>query len=307
MAKVQARNVDDSLYLLIEQSAMKHERSVEGEIRIALREYYTPPANELPLLTMREHWQQQTGERLQWLLDRLLEDGFFGWPYKDHQAGTKEFVRAACHLGTTPGVLMDIKEGLCEMTFDLAEEITKQFSVSNNWLLTGEDSPFEVTRINSMDYSQFFIPGNKANYTFEFIRICEGRHTGNLLILQKNKDTGHISMGFVNSFYLKSGMGSDGHANLKKFFIFLKTKGAHLTKNTYDFTPPEPDFDWWSVIGQHHPIWFQNANYRSAANWLQTILTGNDPDNWFTGWKKDLETIRDTPYGGADIKNNEII
>ncbi|HGS6999614.1 TPA: hypothetical protein ACMEWZ_005630, partial [Klebsiella pneumoniae] len=37
MAKIQARNVDDALYQRIEQSAMKNERSLEGEIRTALR------------------------------------------------------------------------------------------------------------------------------------------------------------------------------------------------------------------------------------------------------------------------------
>ena len=33
MAKIRARNVDDALFARIEQSAMKNERSLEGEIR----------------------------------------------------------------------------------------------------------------------------------------------------------------------------------------------------------------------------------------------------------------------------------
>ncbi len=40
MAKIQARNVDDALFARIEQSAMKNERSLEGEIRLALARQY---------------------------------------------------------------------------------------------------------------------------------------------------------------------------------------------------------------------------------------------------------------------------
>ena len=42
MAKIQARNVDDALFERIEQSAMKNERSMEGEIRLALAAAYPP-------------------------------------------------------------------------------------------------------------------------------------------------------------------------------------------------------------------------------------------------------------------------
>ncbi|ECC3917463.1 hypothetical protein CTQ69_26650, partial [Salmonella enterica subsp. diarizonae] len=78
MAKIQARNVDDALFSRIEQSAMKNERSVEGEIRLALARLYpaTDPSQNIVPLSMRERWQQETGQRLRWLLQRLNEDGF---------------------------------------------------------------------------------------------------------------------------------------------------------------------------------------------------------------------------------------
>ncbi|EHY8926651.1 hypothetical protein K4802_004551, partial [Salmonella enterica subsp. enterica serovar Saintpaul] len=63
MAKIQARNVDDALFARIEQSAMKNERSVEGEIRLALARLYpaTEPSQNIVPLSMRERWQQETG------------------------------------------------------------------------------------------------------------------------------------------------------------------------------------------------------------------------------------------------------
>ncbi|EKM4398497.1 hypothetical protein PUU75_005198, partial [Escherichia coli] len=77
MAKIQARNVDDALFARIEQSAMKNERSLEGEIRIALREYYQPVVQAQSVMSDRERWQRETGKRLKWLFNRLMADNYF--------------------------------------------------------------------------------------------------------------------------------------------------------------------------------------------------------------------------------------
>lgn len=60
MAKIQARNVDDALFARIEQSAMKNERSLEGEIRLALAAAYPPPEQIARQLTLRESWLKET-------------------------------------------------------------------------------------------------------------------------------------------------------------------------------------------------------------------------------------------------------
>ncbi|WGE30962.1 hypothetical protein PHA77_17910 (plasmid) [Edwardsiella tarda] len=71
MAKIQARNVDDALFQRIEQSAMRNERSLEGEVRIALaKQYPAMPTVEITL-SSREQWQKDCGRRLQAALDRL--------------------------------------------------------------------------------------------------------------------------------------------------------------------------------------------------------------------------------------------
>lgn len=301
MAKIQARNVDDELYQRIEQSAMKHERSLEGEIRIALREYYAPKIKETVPFTLRESWQKQTGERLQWLIGRLLDDGYFGWHRKGQIAGIPEFVRVADQLGSNPGLLMDISEGRREMVSDLARELAKCYSASSDWLLTGDGSPFAVTRMGALGYHEFFLPAEGGNYTFELLRISRGRHEGTLIVLRICADTGHTVFGVVTEcFNLGGGMGATGHGRLKEFLLFLKTKCAHLAKNTYDFSPPEPDFDFWSVIGQHHPVWYQDANQRTTARWLQQIYSGVDPADWFNGWSADLQEIADASFGGDE-------
>lgn len=87
MAKIQARNVDDALYQRIEQSAMKNERSLEGEIRMALAAAYPPPGQNGPVLSERARWQQETGRRLRWLFDRLIADNYYRTSGRADKAG----------------------------------------------------------------------------------------------------------------------------------------------------------------------------------------------------------------------------
>lgn len=77
MAKIQARNVDDALFARIEQSAMKNERSLEGEIRLALARQYPVRTISPAILSSRQQWQKECGGRLCTLFDRLSADGFF--------------------------------------------------------------------------------------------------------------------------------------------------------------------------------------------------------------------------------------
>ncbi|WP_217550566.1 hypothetical protein [Pantoea sp. GbtcB22] len=305
MAKIQARNVDDVLYQRIEASAMRNERSIEGEVRTALRDYYQPAVEVVPALTKRESWQQQTGQRLQWLFDRLKADGLLDKWKSDKPADTTDIVRVARMIDNSPGKLMDYLDGLDDVSAELTDKLSTHFGVSSDWLLTGEGSPFAVIRLGSRGFTEFFLPPEGGNFTFELIRIRKGRHEGTLIILRTCTDTGHTEVGVVTeAFYLGSGMGSGGYGNLKHFLKFLKSRGAHLTLNTYEFTPPDPDFDFWSVIGHHHAVWYQDARLRSTTRWLQQVFNGEDPGGWFSsGWAPLLKEIGDMPFGQDENKS----
>ena len=300
MAKIQARNVDDALYQRIEQSAMKNERSVEGEIRTALRAYYQPSDKEGPVLTAREQWQLETGQRLKWLFDRLMADNYFREYAGARPLDTFDLVRFGRQLDISPGVLMDIMAGREELTFSLADAIALNFDASAEWLLGESGQPFPFVRMGTMGYREFFFPADsQSDYTFEFLRIAGGRHDGTLIILRQDVQTKRITPGVITeSFYLRRGMGNGGYGNLKRFLLFIKTEGARLSINTYDWTPEHPDFDFWTVIGQHHYVYFQDSPRRSSARWLQQVLNGEDPNDWFSdGWTPVLREIGETPFG----------
>lgn len=294
MAKIQARNVDDALFARIEQSAMKNERSLEGEIRIALREYYQPVAQAQPVMSDRERWQRETGKRLKWLFNRLMEDNYFREFAGARPPDTFNLVRFGRQLDTSAGVLMDIMEGHQELSFALADTIARNFDASADWLLGESGQPFPFVRLGSAGYREFLFPaGSTGDHTFEFLRIAGGRYDGTLIILRQDIQTKRIIPGVVTeSFYLRSGMGSGGYDNLKRFLLFLKTEGARLSINTYDWTPEHPDFDFWTVIGQHHHVYFQDSPHRSSARWLQQVLNGEDPGEWFQGgWTSILQEV----------------
>ncbi|MGP3591545.1 hypothetical protein [Vagococcus sp. WN89Y] len=302
MAKIQARNVEDALYQRIEQSAMKNERSPEGEIRMALAAAYPPPHQSGPLLSERTRWQQDTGQRLRWLFDRLMADNYFREYAAARPVNTFDLVRMARILDTSPGLLMDIMEGCQELTFPLADAIARNFDASADWLLGGQGEPFPTVSLG-MDYHEFFLPtGEDARYVFEFIRISKGLHEGTLLCLRIHPETGRMALGAVTAEFklCKDGSGGTGHGKLLAFMLFLKEHCAHYPMNSFDWEPGEPSFDFWSVVGQHHPVYFQDFRHRTTAGWLQQLFSGQDPDGWFNGWESDLKEIRNAPFGGRE-------
>src|SRR5699024_12814563 len=103
MAKIQARNVDDGLYELILQSSMKNERTLEGEIRFALLDYYrsVTPEYDVPVLSRRERWQRETGARLLELLERVTADGLLPELGRELVSYERKCVRGSCIVGVS--------------------------------------------------------------------------------------------------------------------------------------------------------------------------------------------------------------
>lgn len=307
MAKIQARNVDDALFARIEQSAMKNERSLEGEIRLALANQYPVMTTAKETLTSLQQWQRECGGRLLALLDRLSSDGFFPNSRHDGRTNIADWVRIAHQLNVSPGLIMNCIDGSGELSRDLAERIESQFGTSAEWLTTGDGLMFPLVKLGTnsgISWQEFFLPKNDDNlYIFELIRITGGSHDGTLMILRQNEKNGMLTTGLVTErFYLASGMGSGGYGNLKRFLLFLNTYCQNLVMNAYVFEPPELDFDFWTVMGQHHPVWFRNANRRSPSRWLQQVLNGEDPGEWFAGgWSSILKEVAEKRVAGSDL------
>jgi plasmid stability protein len=295
MAKIQVRNVPDDIYDRIAHVANREARSVEAECRLALSQRYAPTEHPGPTLTRRMQWRLDTGQRLQWLFQRLVDDRYFPDPR------AAEITRLARRLATpSAGELIDCVEGLKELTFALADRIAAGFDADAQWLLSGQGTPFPVVRIAS-HYREFFLPADDSTrYVFELVRIDSGRHEGTLVCLRHDPHTLRYTLGVVTeNGAMGAGMGSGGHDNLKRFLLFLKTHNALLALNAFNWTPGEEEEDLWHMLGHHHPLYCQDPTQRTTARWLQQLLEGDDPDDGFTGWAASLTELNNTPYGGA--------
>jgi plasmid stability protein len=294
MAKIQARNVDEALFERISQSAMKNERSLEGEIRLALAAAYPPPEQATPQLTLRERWLRETGERLIHLLEQLQADNYFGEYSRDNRAGIADLVRAARLLDVSPGLLMDISEGRQELSVALAETIAGRFDASADWLLTGEGKPFPVRSLGD-SYHDFFLPReDMSGWRFELMRICGGRHDATLLCLRQSPE-GRLTLGAVSAeFVLGDGMGGTGRGKLQAFLTFLKTSCTSLQMDSYEFEDGEGLESGWEAAGRHHPVWFRRLMRRSHSRWLTGMLNGESPA-WLTDFGYELQEIAGIP------------
>lgn len=203
-------------------------------------------------------------------------------------------------LNSSPGLLMDIMEGNQELAFPLADAIAEKFDAGAGWLLDGGETPFPVADLGR-NYHEFFLPtDDDGRYAFEFIRISRGRHEGMLICLRIHPETGRMTLGTVTAEFnlCKDSSGGTGHGKLLAFMLFLKESCAHRSMNAFDWEVDD-GFDLWSVLGQHHPVYFQDFRRRATSGWLQQVFTGKGPDGWFTGWEGDLKEIQDMSFGNA--------
>lgn len=304
MAKIQARNVDDALFERIERSAMRNERSMEGEIRLVLAAAYPPPEQAGQQLTLRERWLKDTGQRLICLLEQLQADNYFREYSRDNRAGVSELVRAARLLNVYPGLLMDISEGHQELSVALAETVAERFDTSADWLLTGNGRPFPVRSLGD-NYHDFFLPQeDMTGWRFELMRICGGRHDATLLCLRQSPG-GRYALGAVSAeFVLGNGMGGTGRGKLESFLAFLKTRCMSLRLDAYEFEDGEGLESGWDAAGQHHPIWFQSLIRRSPSRWLIEMLSGESPA-WLTDFDYELKAIATIPFPRIEHSRSE--
>ncbi|NWA28570.1 hypothetical protein HX866_27145 [Pseudomonas gingeri] len=276
MARISIRDLPDDLHYKLQEAAASHERSLESEIRFALKQYihsFSKPAPEQ--LSLREAWQRQVGQRLKFLFERLREDGVFAWG--EHS----DTPHLALRLDEpSPSLLMDCIDGLSALTFALAEKITQQFGCSLEWLLSGKGSMFPYPEIGN-SYAEFFAPAiDHANTHIKLVRVCQeeaggssGRHDGTLIMFRVEKGKHSIAAGFSSTrFYLGSGMGATGHGNLETFVKFINQHPG-IRYEAHNFCGELDETGMW----EHHPSYYLNG--LEHAQWLRPLLDGTSPSS----------------------------
>lgn len=295
MATVRARNVDEALYARIEESAMKNERAVEAEIRMALAAAYPPPSAQPVEQTRRLRWQAETSERLSWLLNRLSQDGFFPGGMRQ-QVLTRDLVELARTHDVSPGWLMDQLDGRAEITPAFADTLAATFSASADWLLSGEGTPFAVESIDARSLEAFFLPPDTGRCSFELIHILDGEQNDTLICLRHNTVTKQVTAGEFICVRLGPDYGGNSQRELTALVRFLKQHDRSFTLMAYSWETPKA-LEHERITGEHHPVVFRRQGELHPADWLSEMFQGGDPYGWLSA--DQLKDIRETPFGTA--------
>lgn len=296
MATIQVRKFPDDIYARIANAAALAERSVEGEVRYALARVYpeSQPA-PAPVLSQREAWQKAAGERIQWLFDRLRQDGWFAYGEASDPVSLAARIDEA-----SPAALLDCLDGVSGPSFEMAARMERALGCRAEWIMSGRATPFRFDDLTS-DYHAFFqsllddAGRLKPDSALHFVRICAtDHHDGTLLVLARS-DTKWQARYERTRFYLKDGMGGGGRGNLLRFLTYVKTRLSHVPIESWLYRHPDRSDP---ELGFHHPEhYIQHLSLTSKTDWLFRLLNGDSPKGFTLSFGYELDRLRELPYG----------
>lgn len=291
MARINIRELPDHIHQAISESAIKNNRSTEGEVRSILQSYVSSlEAKPAMAETYRQSWQKGFGDRLDQLLGCVRRDQVF--PITEPQS-VADIARA---IGEeSPANFLDCLDGLSSPTFDMLDRIVAWSGGSHSWLLSGMGTVFPVENIGNK-YQDFFLYDRHSKAViFYLLRICGGRSDGMLLCIRHDRARQTYSSGYISEhFMLKEGMGSGGSGNLNSFIRFLKTNCGNRVLRAYNYEETEMN----TQQGAHHPLYY--LRLASQADWLRKLFSGEDPANWLDGYSPLWRDMNELPFGNGE-------
>jgi plasmid stability protein len=293
MARINIRELPDHIHQAISESAIKNNRSTEGEVRSILQSYVLSlEAKPAVAETYRQSWQKGFGYRLDQLFACVRRDQVF--PITEPQS-IADIARA---IGEeSPANLLDCLDGLSSPTFDMLDRIVVWSGGSHRWLLSGMDTVFPVENIGNKYQDFFLYDRHSKNVTFHLLRICGGRSDGMILCVRHDIAKKIYASGYIyEHFMLKEGMGSGGSGNLNRFIRFLKTNCGNRVLKAYNYEETEMN----TQQGAHHPLHY--LRLASQADWLRKLFSGEDPANWLAGYSPLWTDMDELPFGNGEAE-----
>ncbi|EOZ6414802.1 hypothetical protein ACQUXI_003945 [Cronobacter turicensis] len=285
MGKLQVRNIPDEIYASIEKAAAAAERSIEGEVRLTLREVYSRQQSQVAQ-SLLVQWQKETGARLSRFITQLKQDGYF---QRDEPGDVMHVARMAGE--PSPAYLLRCLEGNEALSFDLADRLASRFDGNAHWFMSGSGLPFKTDYLTSSTWKSFFARAT-ADDVFHLIRLSTPRRTGMLLCIRHNTAEGSYRAGFITEqFFLNNGMGSGGSGNLFRFIEYLKKNGRSIRTVGYELKLPEDE-----QYSNHHPLFYLRHTQISDSMWLYKMMTGERPGSWLSDFDYYLKKLAEVPF-----------
>lgn len=196
------------------------------------------------------------------------------------------FITSTANLSGTSWFLQKIAGCTATLSYDMAMRLADATACGARRLLEQHGALFQVEAIGSRyhDYFRYDAPGD---YHFHLFRLGRPPGLRSLFCIRHNRTDNTYAMG---QFYLGDGMGATGMGNLKRFLLYLKKHNPHLRWTAYLFDADDTSAD----TGSHRPCYYLNGTLHTERNWLESMLSGDNPD-WLSEFSFYADEVRKTP------------
>jgi hypothetical protein len=217
MKKIQVRNIPDDVYFALEQAANNSERSIEGEVRYALRNWVTPPKLSL---TGDESYRQAVSDRLNVVLKKTNQY------QQSYDALLPSHI--AAELGMEDlGVVANWFSGHELPSLSDLKRLSKLFGCCADWLIHGEGNVYgwgTGYRLNGAGRSavkSLLEPDSEGNKVSDIFLLREDDSAGAILIIRQFVQTRKVDV-FWTNLHLSEVIGTGGESDLADFFVTLR-------------------------------------------------------------------------------------
>lgn len=285
--KIAVRNISGEILKALEILAEKHERSVEGEARFALRSWVEPVFME------RERSARilQVSSRLKDVLERVNKVATGIPEIKPSHIAQKIGENCASEA---EGWF----SGICEPSFNQLAAISAFLGCQTSWLQHGDGAafPVEYARIpeNPSEGLEWFLSPHQWGEVSHIYLIRDLSESGRFAVVKQFADWRCNT--YRTPYCFSDIVGGGGESSLARLFILLEFLHGHWTDKsaTYlvsSYLVEKENFDL-ILSGNMHPLSVLNAS--KGASWWEDIWDAEHYRNYeyWPGWKKLCERIQ---------------
>lgn len=300
MKKFLIRNFPDDAHSALERLASQNERSLEGEARLALLKWITPPEINS---SGEELFRKAVSERLNSVLKKTNDYLRYN-PLQPSNIGVE--------LGMEDlGLISNWFSGHILPTVTELRQLSKVFGCRPDWLIHGQggvyqwESGVRLHGAGRIAVEHLLRPDDDGNKVTDIRLLRENDDTGALLIIRQFANTRHVDV-FWTNLHISEAIGAGGESDLADFFVTLRAlykSYVKLNLNVTGYLMSPTAFKKIVEEQQSYPLMLINEYGVNESMWWEDIWDKTQRGK-FSYWKGDLSLISRIEFA---IKQHEFL